>query len=359
VHIGSTDMHSTDLNYYVLGKRAGHKIIDLFKVYGVIQNVLYMLKGVAKNYGYMCFFTTTYASLLLIERCALVSLSLVSYQSILIYEWVYGYVNNYYFCIHYFFKDLFRLVLKYTLPIFGIGIADDYKNLLAYDYHEKDIWDSATTAKIEKHVNRFGFRSDWEDYYKRSRHHDEGLGIKMVLDRISARWGIGKYYYFIRSLRSSRNFTTSFRKNKFFYTFRYFLLKLFYFLDERKKDVFFWSEDDDREEEGVLCRIHSKLIFYWRLLLYFKYFQSIFVLPDVFFCVYMDGNELPVKEACRRAITIGLVDTCSPIGAVHYPIVHNSSSMTIIIFYLSLFCSVFTKFNVTLYSKFLNGLDKI
>ena len=84
-------------------------------------------------------------------------------------------------------------------------------------------------------------------------------------------------------------------------------------------------------------------------MLYFKYFNNYYNLPDALFPIHPNKNILPIKEYSSVSLaSIGLIDTDCNTDGVNYPIICNDDSLMIVVFYFTLFSNIFidSKINI-------------
>ena len=138
------------------------------------------------------------------------------------------------------------------------------------------------------------------------------------------------------------------------FNFKHLFLKYFYYINLKKKDPFFIDIENtffNKYEE-----VHSKLMSYWRFLLYFKYFNNFFQIPDVLFSIFPDQNDLPINEySSMNLVSIGVVDTNCSTRNINYPIISNDDSLVIVIFYFTLFSNVFLENKLNMYHSFIRN----
>lgn len=103
-------------------------------------------------------------------------------------------------------------------------------------------------------------------------------------------------------------------------------------------------------------KFNKRVTSYWRLLIYYKYFQSIYKLPDAFFFISPDNNIKPIREVAstNELITIGLVDTDGDETLLNYPICCNDDSSLIVCFFITLFSEIFMASKINIYTSLID-----
>lgn len=331
MHLGSNHSYNTNLNYFVIGTRFNYAIIDINKSFYTIKKVLLFLKTLSSNQGTICFYHTLFSSMNLIYKTCLLNIVLKSFQSMIVHPWLYGSVNNYFFSFFFFIKDIIHLWTKENT--FTESSKDDSLDLFDEEFSSlKKVLPMNFKLNSLKHKYTYELASNWS--------HSQP-------DKASLQ---GKNsVHFIKQV-CNNTLHTMLKQQKMF-KFKHFFLRFFFFIHEKKKDYLFLNKQLDIND--YLSKINKRVLFYWRLLLYYKYFQSFFELPDCFFIVFPDGNDTPLKEVSRsnEIISIGLVDTNSNINNIHYPIVVNDDSMIIIFFFFTLFSNLFLKSKMSTYTN--------
>ena len=119
----------------------------------------------------------------------------------------------------------------------------------------------------------------------------------------------------------------------------------------KKKDYVFANKQMDLN--SISGKIGKRILFYWRLLLYYKCFNNFFELPDSFFFIFPDNNTSPIRETTNSGeiVTLGLVDTNSNYEYLHYPIIINDDSLLIICFFITLICNIFIEAKVNIFKN--------
>ena len=159
-----------------------------------------------------------------------------------------------------------------------------------------------------------------------------------------------RYTNFFKKI--SLNDLNNILKNKKITNFKYIFLKLFYYIYLKKQDAFSYNIYSLKESTFSTV-LHKKFRTYWRFILYFKYFNNYFNVPDALFSVFPNKDDLPIKEfSSSGLISIGLIDTDCSLRHVTYPIISNDDSLVIVIFYFTLFSNIFLDNQLNMYNMF-------
>jgi len=344
MHIGHKTVYNSQLNYYILGQRFNFFIIDLSKSFLLLKKVLLFLKHLAINNGTLLFYYSQYSNLSLIYKCVLLSISKSSNQQLVTYNWVYGTITNYFFMFFYFIRDITETWVIKSSYLFNFKKNhNDYYNHNIDERNYTSFQHTFFTYKdSSKNLKKKKLYETWyNQWIKKQNSYDIWQYKKKALKQTN----------FLKQC-CLNDFNNIFKKKKMF-NFKYFFLKLFYYLNLKKKDPFFL-----KNETVFLLKysnIHKRFLYYWRFMLYFKYFNNYLNLPDAMFSIFPDNNDLPMNEySSNNLVSISLIDTNSQYSNIHYPIISNDDSLVIVLFYFTLFSNIFLENQLSLYNFFKN-----
>ena len=304
MHLGCNVRYNTNLNYFILGIRFGHCVININKTLLLLKKAILFLKTLASNSGSILFYHTMFKSLNYTYKSSLLNIVLRSNQSMIIYSWLYGSINNYFFTFNRFIKD-----------IIGHWTIDD----------------SYLNSKNVDIINQWKLINN----------------KKVINNKLNKRM---KTTMFLKKICNNSIYNVL--KQKKLFKFKYFFLKMCYLMIEKTYNYHFYNKEDNID--GLNNKLNKKILFYWRLLLYYNNFKTFFELPDAFFCVSPDNNDLPLREVANSGeiVTIGLVDTNSKFEFINYPIICNDDSIIIAFFFFYLFNNIFLETQLSIYNQF-------
>lgn len=385
VHIGSylTSLHQHALDNYILGRRYDFDVIDLQHTYIFLKKAVAFVDTLASNNGNLLFYYSDLYKLDYINKCFFVSLlNYVGRQQLITYRWLNGVFNNFYLLFYDIIKDI-------TLTWFS-----NYQYIYAFDKDKHPYWSNKKGNLILRSVLRnarteTGMRMD--RYIDKVNYNNQDFSFlrNIVLSRNRRKPGV-----FIRRLKRRnrlvrawykrwwardslatqrylgstrvlmnvwsdynffRNWCMKDMKNHFwlkqYSSFKNILIKTFYFLDKKKKEPFEAHNIHPKELINTDPKlIHPRFNKYWRYLLYFKYFNSYYNVPDALCAVLPNGDYTPSNEfvSCGLA-SIAIVDSDFPTTSYTYPILSNNSSMAIVAFYFTLFINLYIQNTQYLY----------
>jgi len=291
----------------------------------------------------MLFFYSQFTNLPLLYKCMLLSVSKYSTQQIITFNWIYSSISNFFFSFYILIKEItFSWLLK-NRYYFNYSKKTNLYHTHIYEERQHFYFEylfSITdrkislnrNTKIDKMYNKW-----YEEWIKRQTSYDIWKSKKTALSHAR----------FLKQI--CLNDINNIWKNKKMLHFKYLFLKLFYYINVKKKDPFFI--DIEKTSFKDYDYINSKFLSYWRFVLYFKYFNNFFQIPDVLFSIFPDQNDLPLNEySSINLVSIGLLDTNCRITNVHYPIISNDDSFIIVLFYFTLFSNIFLENQLNIYS---------
>lgn len=344
IHIGHLYSYNSQLNFYILGKRFNFSIININNSFLLLKKVIFFLKKLSLNSGRLLFHYTKYQNLNIIYKCVLLSISKSSNQQMITYNWKYGYIGNFFFSFFLLLKGLSSSWLKDNKYLFNF----EKKTNIYYNYN------------VEKHsvsAFKYLFLAGHKYNNKKSK------SFLKVYKSWYNEWIKKRYSYnLLKTKKSSLRRNTFLKKlclndinnifkNKKMLSFKYLFLKLFYYVYFKKEDPFLLNLHSKKVNFLDYDFIHNKFLSYWRFLLFFKYFNNYYQLPDALFSVFPDNNDLPINEfTSSNLVSIGLVDTISSINNITYPIISNDDSLIVIIFYFTFFSNIFLENKLNIYN---------
>ena len=352
-HIGHYGNYNSKLGFYILGKRYNFAIIDLNKSFLLLKKALFLVKNLSLNNSTLLFHYSKYMNLNIIYKCVLISIIKHSGQQIIRYDWKYGYIGNFFFSFYLLIKDITKSWFKHQNYLFNF---EKKKNLYySFDiegeklgYFEYLFLNESNVHISKKHEQQYKKYSKWYEKWIKNQKNFEFWKLKKNSLR---------YNNFLKQL--CLNDINNIIKKKNVLNFKYLFLKLFYYIYLKKEDPFLLQMNVEKINLLDHDYIHNQFIFYWRFILYFKYFNNYYQLPDALFSIFPDNNEMPVNEyTSSSCISIALVDTVTNFDNVHYPIISNDDSLLIVFFYFSLFSNVFIENKLNLYNYFKKNIKK-
>lgn len=350
MHIGSIASLNSKLNYYILGNRFGFHIIDLNKSFILLKKTIFFLNKLSENNGSLLFHYSGYSHLSIIYKCVLLSICKSSNQQMITYNWVYGSIGNYYFSFYSLIKELTSLWLKRHQYLFN----NDKKLNQYYSYHfENEKFEFfeylfLTKWKLKKkNTNKRFKNSPYSKWYKK------WIQSTSTYKLWSFQSSSNKHYSFFKKL--CLNDINNVWKKKKLLSFKFLFIKLYYYIYAKKKDSFSYNSLEANNIK--YSYLHTKFKSYWRFMLYFKYFNNYYSLPDALFSIHPNKNILPIKEySSVSLVSIGLIDTDCNTAGVNYPIICNDDSLMIVIFYFTLFSNIFIDSKVNIHSMLCSNI---
>jgi len=332
----------------MLGKRFNFHIINLNKSFILLKKVLSFIKHLSLNNGSLLFYYNKFNTLNIIYKCVLLSIVKQSNQQIITHNWIYGSVSNYFFSFYSIIKDITHSWL--TKNIYIINQNKDinrYKNL-NYDDKSYNYFDYLFLTS-SKEVNSLKINKFYNNWY------NNWIKKQQSFDLWKAKKKASKHTSFLKKL-CLNNINNVFKKKKIF-NFKYLFLKLFYYICRKYKHPLVFEEKLKKDSFSFNYNyVHKKFISYWRIILYFKYFNNFFRLPDALFSITPNNNTIPLREYTSiNSVTISLVDSNSSIDNINYPIISNDDSLLIIIFYITLLSNTFIETKLDTYNLLLNN----
>lgn len=356
MHIGSLKNSNSRLNYYVIGKRYNYTIINLNKTFILLKKVLFFLNNLSSNNGSLLFNYEWYNKLHIMYKCVLLSISKRSSQQMITYNWLYGNIGNFYFSFYRLIKEITAVWVKRKNYLFN---SDKKVNRHSTEVFEEE---ANSFEKFE-----FLFYNTKNKKGGQARTYLESL--KLLEQKDYKKWYLNwvkhtnELYKFWTFKRKATKETTLFRKmcfnnintiwkQKKVHSFKYLFLKMFYFIYLKKKDPFIFEESIDKEIESINTNVVYKLFQkYWRFILYFKYFNNFYTLPDALFTMFPNKNNLPAIEySTAGLVSIGVLDTDCDLKGINYPLISNDDSLVIVLFYFTLFSNIFLINQLNIYN---------
>jgi len=332
MHIGHNYLFNSTLSEYIYGKRYGYIIIDLNKSFFFLRKALLFIESLSRLNGSLLFFHTNYTNLELIHQCALLSIVKSINQPIITHDWIYGSISNYFFS---FFQLLSEIINTWFLNSnYYMDLKNSHSRFFKGNYEEEYLYIFLNT------------------YYKNSlnRHNDSAAQAykpwynKWLNNQALYKNTKSKSYLFSKTKLLKQlcyNDLYTLLKKKQLWNFKAMFLKFFYYVNKKTVNI-----------KKVSNIIYSRLVSFWRVLLYFKYFKNLFRLPDALFLVYPDNNITGLKEFSKsNLVTMGLVDSNNDVNHLTYPIISNDDSIVIIFFYYNLICNTFLTNQLYLYKQ--------
>ena len=155
-----------------------------------------------------------------------------------------------------------------------------------------------------------------------------------------------KIFYFKNTISKKRNnqsLKKAFSSNKLFITF---FLKLFFMLEEKKQLNITSAHDLDFKIE------FNKISHIYRVIIFLKYWNSFFAIPDLLFTINSKQYSSPINEFNTLKIPIiSILDTNSSLKDITYPIPMNDDSIIGVFFIISLFTNITKKSQLLNYNK--------
>lgn len=343
MHIGHYGAYNSNLNNYVLGKRLNYVIFNLNSTLILLKRALLFLKVLASRNGSLLFFYSKYTYLNLMFKCVLLSITTKCSQPIITNKWIYGSVSNYFFSFFYLIRDVTTKWMRNTTYLFNYGkdqnnyykhsIDDNTYVYFGYLFFSNDV--------SFKGINLFDKVYTW--YHK-------WVKLQKSYDLWEYKKEAHTHRIFIEQL--CLNDINNAFKHKEMIKFKYFFIKLFFYINKKHKDYFL-------DEYYVNDYLNTRLKYYWRVLLYFKYFNNYLKVPDALFSIFPNNNDVPLNEfSAANLVSMGLVDSKSSISNIHYPIISNDDSFIIVLFYFTLFCNVYLESKLSIYNTISNNTLK-
>lgn len=352
MHIGSIASINSKLNYYILGNRFGFSIIDLNKSFILLKKTIFFLNQLSINNGSLLFYYSNYSNLNIIYKCILLSICKSSNQQMITYNWVYGSIGNYYFSFYSLIKELTSLWLKRHNYLFNFDTKRNQYYSFNFENDKFELFEYLflTKWKLKKNKN-----------YNKNKNKHKGIKIKISpYSKWYKKWITSTSTYKFWSFQSSSHKHSNFLKKlclndinniwkkKKLLSFKFLFIKLYYYIYAKKKDSFSYNNIETNNVKYNY--LHTKFKSYWRFMLYFKYFNNYYNLPDALFSIYPNKNNLPIKEySSVSLVSIGLVDTDCDTRGINYPIICNDDSLMIVIFYFTLFSNIFIDSKVNIH----------
>lgn len=337
MHLGHLGAYNSDLNNYVLGKRFNFVILNLNSTFILLKKALLFIKLLASRNGYLLFFYSKYTDLSLMFKCVLLSITMRCSQPIITNKWIYGSISNYFFSFFYLIRDVTVKWVRNTNYLFNYG--KDQNKFFSHSIDDNTYiyfgYLFFSNQDDFKGVRLFDTVYSW---YKKWVHLQKSYDV----------WEYKKaaltHNIFIKQL-CLNDINNAFKQKQMF-KFKFFFLKLFYYINNKHKDFFL-------EEDFLDSYLNNRLKYYWRVLLYFKYFNNYLKVPDALFSVFPNNNDLALNEfSSANLVSMGLVDSNSSINNIHYPIISNDDSFIIVLFYFTLFCNIYLESKLNIYNDF-------
>lgn len=347
MHIGSISFYNSRLSYYIFGKRYNFYIIDLNKVFFLLKKALFFLDNLALNNGSLLFHYSNYMNLNIIYKCVLLSICKNSSQQLITYNWIYGSIGNFFFSFFLLIKEITSLWLKRHNYLFNLSKKFNfyYTTNLETDKFESFEYLFLIKWKLKKYSSqrkKFRWYSKWYKKWLRSTN-----TYKFWTFQTNSY----KHTNFLKKL--CLNDINNVWKKKKLFNFKYLFLKLFYYIHLKKKDPFLYNIHSDKFYDIKYQYIYTKFQSYWRFVLYFKYFNNYYNIPDALFSIFPNKDSFPVKEfSSSSLVSIGLIDTDSDLSGIQYPIISNDDSLIVVIFYFTLFSNLFLENKMNIYNLF-------
>lgn len=99
-----------------------------------------------------------------------------------------------------------------------------------------------------------------------------------------------------------------------------------------------------------LIEFEKKMLLYWKMIIFFRYFSHYFWSPDVVIGLNPNGGYSAVSEyGSHRLASISAVDTDGTFKGISYAIPSNDDSLSIAAFYFNLFINAYEKGRLTRY----------
>lgn len=367
-HIGHRVIrNTTSLNFYLIGKRFDFIIIDLEKSFLFLKKAIQFLTRLCKNNGHLLFYHSLFFNLEMVYKCLFISLSKRTLQGLITYKWVPSLITNFFFSFYELMVDVTHIWLReYNIKFVNKKkLLDDYENLnlnrlifegskpteeVYYSYKDDYLLKKFKFNNSKEDLDEFGYRKHSQIFFPLKLFFKEWKKKMIPYSVWRYRQNAMKHYAFLRKFCLSQ--MSSIWKRTHLFKFRLLFLQMYFYLEEKKEDPFFWNKKKDYI--SFYDAIHRKFIPFWRLLLYFKYLNTLFNIPDALFCVFPDLNDIPIREynsTSNELVSIGLVDTNFTPERVQYPIISNDDSIVLAFFYTSLFFNIFWENRVLLYTK--------
>jgi len=339
MHLGHIEEYNTDLNYYCLGKRYLFNIIDINKSFFLLKKAIFFIKNLSLNNGSILYYYSRFTSLNILNKCFLLSISKEYGQQLIRFNWIYGSISNYFFSFYIFINKLTKTWFNNNNYLFN----NDKKQNIYYNYSFDESQYTFFNYLFTRTKN-----GNLRHNYSYNKWYNQWILFQNKYDFWKYKKKSLKKTNFLKQL-CLNDFNNVWKKKKLF-NFRYLFIKLFYYINLEKTDPFFW--DLEKEYANSYDLLHKRFISYWRFLIYFKYFNNFFQLPDAFFSIFPDRNNLPIREfTSTNLVSLGIVDTNCSLDSLHYPIISNDDSLIIIFFYFTLFSNIYMENKVDIYNN--------
>lgn len=348
MHVGSFSSYNSKLNYYIFGKRYNFYIINLNKTFFLLKKVLFFLNNLAFTNGSLLFHYSNYMNLNIIFKCVLLSICKISNQQLITYNWVYGLIGNFFFSFYLLIKEITSLWLKRHNYLFNFNkkvnnyYSFDFENNKFENFEYLFLIKWKVKKKFKYQRKRFKWYSRWYKKWLRSTNTYKFWSFKT---------NSYKHTNFLKKI--CLNDINNIWKKKKLLNFKYLFLKLFYFIHFKKKDTFLYNLYSDKFYDIRYQYVYQKFQIYWRFVLYFKYFNNYYNVPDALFSIFPNHDSFPIKEySSSGLVSIGLVDTDCDFNGINYSIISNDDSLMIVVFYFTLFSNLFLENKLNIYNIF-------
>ena len=351
MHLGSNTSYNSRLNHYIFGKRFNFYIINMNKSFLLLKKVLFFLNMLAANNGSLLMHYSNYLNLNIIYKCVLLSITKRSNQQIITYNWVYGRVGNFFFSFYLLLKEITSAWVKRHNYLFNFEKKINPYYQYNFEGNTFEFFDYLFLKRIKpkkwwlsNSLRRHTYKTfnNWYIKWVKS----SSTNYKYWTFQTNAT----RYTNFFKKI--SLNDINNVWKTKKVNNFKYIFLKLFYYIYLKKQDAFTFNIYSLKTNEFSSV-LHKKFQSYWRFILYFKYFNNYFNVPDALFSIFPNKDDLPSKEfSSAGLISIGLIDTDCPLTNVNYPIISNDDSLVIVLFYFTLFSNIFLENQLNMYNLF-------
>ena len=345
IHLGSISPYNSNLNYYLIGNRFNFNIINLNKSFILLKKALFLVKRLSMVNGSLLFYYSNYLNLNIVHKCVLLSICKNTQQQIITYNWVYGSVGNFFFSFHSLVRDLTYMWMKRHSYLFNLDKKWSQYYSFEFENEKFEFFEYFFLTKWK--LKRYSFQKNNFKLY--SKWYKKWLRTTNTYKFWTFKTSSYKHTNFIKKL--CLNDINNIWKKKKILNFKYLFVKLYYYIYSKKKDPYSYDINIKKNAKIEYEYLYNKFQSYWRFLLYFKYFNNYYQIPDGIFSIHPNKDLYPVKEFNSSSlISIGLVDTDSDSHDLHYPIISNDDSIILVIFYFTLFSNLFLEDKVNLYS---------
>lgn len=336
MHLGHYGSSNSDLNSYVLGKRFNFVIFNLNNTFMLLKKALLFIKLLSTSNGDLLFYYSKYTDLSLTYKCVLLSLTTRIAQPIITNRWVYGSVSNYFFSFFYLLQEVTTTWMRSTSFLFNYGKDQNRHYSHSIDDNTYVYFGYLFFSNEDKYegVQLFDKAYAW---------YNRWVNLQKSYEIWEYKKAASTHRIFLEQL--CLNDINNAFKHKQMLKFKFFFIKLFYYINKKHKDFFL-------DEEYLETHLSDRLKHYWRVLLYFKHFNNYMQVPDALLSVFPDNNDSPLNEfSSANLVSIGVVDSNSTVSNIMYPIISNDDSFLIVLFYFTLFSSVYLESKLSMYTN--------